>query len=611
MEPAPVDTVAVAPRTRAQIAWLRAYAGDATAELPAHIGPLQPDQRPGADALAAWRRWHPPALDSHFSDAEWPWYAILERARVETLASRELPGMALNLADLDAIAPAGRRAARLHRLARHTLASPPVTAEGVRREDERETQGQEAADRQEPDRADGIPGHDFGRSWPGPGDPPEPFATDNTVHRVRVPLITRLLASMRRRPAGLGGAPGPTDAKIVAALRLAQLRLTDAAAFAEAVRPLVRALALSADQETAGDHPVSGPSPQPLLGLDAESDDASQVQEMETGNDPAQTGADEMSPADRRYPGYAIFSTRWDQTLAAAQLYQPGDALHLHDLEEGERRQARRLALRLQRRLLAARLRLWSFDQDEGRLDSRRLARLLTPKPPYAVFRLEDETPVPEACVTLLVDQSGSMRGRPQRLTAQAIDLTVRTLEFCRVKCEVLGYTTRYGADNPLVRAWQTAGCPSAPGRLNALRHIIYKGADQAWRQCRPHLGLLLRQDFGRENLDGEALDWAARRLLRRPEPCKVLIVLSDGAPYDEATAAANGRRFLEDHLRSVIAALEGSPIRLAAIGAGQTVGRYYGQALTLHRPEAVATVLFDHLGDLLTRTETAIRPFS
>ena len=357
MEPAPVDTAAAAPETRVQVAWQRAYAGDATAELPAHIGPLQPAQRPGADALAAWRRWHSPALDSLFGDAEWPWYAILERARVETLASRELPGMALNLADLEALAPAGRRAARLHRLARHTLASPPVTAEAVRGEDERETQGQEVADRQEQDRADGIPGQDFGQSRPGPGDPSEPFATGNAVHLVRAPLITRLLASVRRRPAGPGGAPGPTDAEIVAALRLAHLRLTDAAAFAEAVRPLVRALALSADQETAGDHPVSGSSPQPIPGLDAESDDASQVQDIETGNDPAPTGTNELLPADRRYPGYAIFSTRWDQTLAAAALYQPGDALHPHDLAEGERHQARRLALRLQRRLLAARLR--------------------------------------------------------------------------------------------------------------------------------------------------------------------------------------------------------------------------------------------------------------
>ena len=141
----------------------------------------------------------------------------------------------------------------------------------------------------------------------------------------------------------------------------------------------------------------------------------------------------------------------------------------------------------------------------------------MTPKPPYAVFRQEDETPVPEGCVTLLVDQSGSMRGLPQRLTAQAIDLAVHTLEICLVRCEVLGYTTRYGADNPLLRGWETSGCTAHPGRLNALRHLIYKRADQPWRRCRKHLGLLLREGLGRENINGEALDWAARRLLSAP----------------------------------------------------------------------------------------------
>lgn len=615
---------------RALAAWQRAYGGEATAALPAHLGPEQPDGRPGADALAAWRRWHPHALDSGFSDAQWAWYAVLERARVETLASRELPGMALNLADLEALAPAGRTAARLHRLARHGLASAPSTAEvrclqngpDILESDNavpdaaesdavapatatRQTSGQTS------DQAGETPGHPPGPSWPAAGDPSLATATTGAARPVGTPLLTRLLGSLRLRPAGQGAPPGPTEAEIVAALRQARPWLTDAAAFAAAVRPLVRALALSADLAAEGDRPVSGPSPPPVLGLDAESDEAPPVQEAETGNDGALNGPAGTSAPDRRYPGYAIFSTRWDQTLAAAQLYQPGDALNLQALAEDDRRQARRLALRLQRRLLAARLRRWSFDQDEGRLDSRRLARLLIPKPPYTVFRQEDETPVPEACVTLLVDQSGSMRGQPQQVTAQAIDWTMQTLEFCRVRCEVLGYTTRYGADNPLVRAWQAAGRPPAPGRLNALRHLIYKSADQPWRHCRPHLGLLLREGLGRENLDGEALDWAARRLLRRPEPRKILIVLSDGAPYDEATAAANGRRFLEDHLRAVIAALEGSPIRLAAIGAGQTVGRYYGQALTLHRPEAVARVLFDHLGDLLTRTGTEIRPIT
>jgi len=333
-------------------------------------------------------------------------------------------------------------------------------------------------------------------------------------------------------------------------------------------------------------------------------DEASPDDESDALNETASpaAGATEGPPVDRRYPGYAIFTRRWDQVLDAAQLYQPGDALNLRPIPEPDQLQARRLALRLQRRLLAARLRRWSFDLDEGRLDSRRLSRLLSRRPPFAVFRQEDEAPLPEACVTLLVDQSGSMRGLPQRLTAQAIDLAARTLEIAGIRCEVLGFTTRFGADNPLMRAWRAAGQPPRPGRLNAPRHLIYKGADQPWRQRRLYLGLLLREGLGRENLDGEALDWAARRLLARPEPRKVLIVLCDGAPLDEATVAANGRRFLEDHLRAVIAAMESSLIHLAAIGAGGTVGRFYRQALSLYQPDQVADMLFQHLGDLLNR---------
>lgn len=208
---------------------------------------------------------------------------------------------------------------------------------------------------------------------------------------------------------------------------------------------------------------------------------------------------------------------------------------------------------------------------------------------------------MPDACVTLLVDQSGSMRGERQRMAALAIDLAVHSLEVCRVRCEVLGFTTRFGADNPVAQAWRKAGSPSAPGRLNALRHVVFKTPSQPWRRARPQLGLLLREAFGFENVDGEALHWAARRLAHRPEPRKILVVLSDGAPYDAATAQANGREYLEHHLRAVIAELESSPIHLVAIGTGQEVGRYYRQAVTVRRPEAVAEVLFDRLGDLLT----------
>ena len=547
-------------------AWQRAYAGDAALDLAAALGPAQPTQRGGADALAAWRRWHPPALNARFSPAQWPWYAILERARVETLAGRDLPGMALNLADLAALAPANDRTRRLYRLARRMLATPPGQA----------TQSEEQQ---------------------APAPPPAPQKPRSTPPHAMATRIARRLGWYRARPPVEAPDQGPPDERIVATLRQTLNNLTDATTFAEQVRPLVEELARSAGPDPIAD---TQPSTQPLLPEDAE-EDGNLIPDNDAEANRMAANSPEPLPADRRYAGYAIYSTLWDQTLDARQLYRPSDALNLQQIDETDQQQARRLALRLQRRLLAARLRRWSFDRDEGRLDSRRLARLLTPKPPYAVFRQEDETPVPEACVTLLVDQSGSMRGLPQRLTAQAIDLAVQTLEICRVRCEVLGYTTRYGADNPLIRSWQANDRPAHPGRLNALRHIIYKRADQPWRRCRKHLGLLLREGLGRENIDGEALDWAARRLLAAPEPRKILIVLSDGAPYDEASATANGRGFLEDHLHAVIAALEASPIQLAAIGAGQTAGRYYHHALTLQRPADVAAVLLEHLGDLLT----------
>lgn len=562
---------AAAAITALQAAWQRTYGGDAIADLPPALRPLQPARRGGTDALAAWRRWHPPALDARFGPAEWPWYAVLERARVETLASRDLPGMALNLSDLAGLEPTDRRAARLHRLARRILAAPLEA-------DAEEAEGDGAERSARDGRVTGL-------------------AAESPVVASPSGGLRALVRLWQRRALPVTAeAAGPSDARIVRVLDQARSCLADAAAFAEQVFPLVRELTLAATTDATPPRPNSPPL------REETQDDGPPIPDEEVESDPAQAGDEQISPIDRRYPDYAIYSNHWDRTQAAARLCAPGDAMNPQGLDDSDRRRAYRLAQQLQRKLLTARLRRWSFDRDEGRLDSRRLSRLLTSKSPYAVFRQEDETPIPEACVTLLVDQSGSMRGLPQRLTAQAIDLAAQALDRCQVKCEVLGYTTRYGADNPLVRAWHAAGRPPNPGRLNALRHIVYKRADQPWRRARPSLGLLLREGFGRENLDGEALDWAARRLLRRPEPRKILIVLCDGAPFDEATVAANGRRFLEDHLRAVIAALETSPIHLAAIGAGQTVGRYYRHALTLRRPDEVAEVLFDHLGDLLTQ---------
>jgi cobaltochelatase CobT len=536
-------------------AWCRAYSqGRPQAPGYAPVAPLAAASRGEGDAQAAWQRWHDPDVDAGFTATEWPWYASMERARVETLSSRHLPGMARNLSHPEALAPTDPMMARLYQAARLILAGQTETGAAILgRVDETQAGIQPRS-----------PLFGLRLSW-------------------QPPLITR-----EDTPEQL------SVADITAALSTARNLLADGPRFAESMRPLIQALA-----------GLDGPAKpnNPVQAGDTAVPDGQQVTDEEHPDAAIERpGGQSQEPAIRRaFPGYTVFSRTWDEEHPAAHWSHPGDAAALHALDTLDRRQARQLAHRLQRRLLAARLRQWSFDQEEGSLDNRRLARLVGSNNNRRIFRIENEAPVPEACVTLLVDQSGSMRGVRRQMAALAIDLAVHTLELCQVRCEVLGYTTSFGADNPVSRHWQTLGCPGESGRLNALRHIRYKTAEQPWRRARPQLGLLLREGFGHENIDGEALDWAARRLLRQPQSRKVLVVLSDGSPYDEATVSANGRDYLENYLRSVIAQIESSPIHLAAIGTGQDVGRYYRQAVTVRSPEAVAEILFERLGDLLT----------
>lgn len=544
-------------------AWRRAYGeGRPLARCREPVPPRAATSRGEGDAQAAWQRWHVSGVDARFTAAEWPWYVLLEQARVETLASWHLPGMARNLSRPEMLSPADPAMARLYQAARRIFAGQADPGASVVKP------AGEAPARNAPRLAR------FGWRWPW-----------------------RPAPAIREAPP----AP-PGDAAMVEALIAARHLLADGPRFAEALHPLIRALAGCYDSPP--DNPASAqPESDAAPDADRLSDEERPDAEIE------RPGGPDRDPASARaYPGYAVFSAAWDEEFPAAHWYRPADAAALRELSCLDRRQVRQLAHRLQRRLLAARLRRWSFDQEEGRLDSRRLARLVGNNNNRRIFRIEQEAPVPEACVTLLVDQSGSMRGMPQCMAALAIDLAVHTLEACQVRCEILGYSTRFGADNPVSQRWRKMGCPSLPGRLNALRHILYKSADQPWRRARPQLGLLLREGFGYENIDGEALDWAARRLMRQPQPRKVLMVLSDGSPYDEATASANGREYLENHLRAVITGIETSPIQLVAIGTGQDVGRFYRQAVTVRRPEAVAEVLFERLGDLLTQPDAVER---
>ena len=538
-------------------AWARAYArgqGAATEQVPEPEEEVNP--RAAADARAAWRRWHHPLAGRAFSTSEWPWYATLERARVELLASRDLPGVARNLRALDLLAPAQTGLAQIYRAARLILAGEADTIEGPI-----ETAGQ--------------------RPVRGLGGFLRRFFQDRLAEH-SAPRGDRELRALM-------------DGAVPEALRTARDQLEDPRAFAETLRPLVIRLARLHADDTRELPPVEGSMAPSRAGdspMEIEDQDATHERAGGTAQDPMSRCV---------YDGYPIFSRVYDEESPATRWYRPEDSTALRALDVPDRRRVRQLAHRLQRRLQAARLRHWNFDQEEGLLDARRLVRIVSEPGNRRIFRQEEAAPVPEACVTLLVDQSGSMRPIQRLMAAQALDLAAHTLEVCRIRCEVLGYTTPFGADNPVARSWRERDRPANPGRLNALRHIVYKRAEQPWRRARLQLGLFLRPDFGHENFDGEALHWAARRLFRRPEPRKILLVLSDGTPFDEATAAANGRAFLEDHMRNVIAELEDSPVHLVAIGAGTNVSRFYRNACAIRRPEAVPEVLFERLGDLLT----------
>jgi cobaltochelatase CobT len=300
---------------------------------------------------------------------------------------------------------------------------------------------------------------------------------------------------------------------------------------------------------------------------------------------------------------YSVYTRAYDQVVEAGQLYD-ADTLARRRAELDRRlgnRSAKiaRWAHRLQRKLMSLQMRAWQFDCEEGELDAARLTRLVThPLEPLA-FKQEMASRFLDTAVTLLVDNSGSMRGLPIATAAVCAELLGRVLERCSVKTEILGFTTRNWRGGRAHADWVRAGRPPNPGRLSELKHVIYKSADEPWRRATAHLGAMLADDLLKENIDGEALLWAHERLARRSEPRKVLIVISDGAPLDEATLEANDTAYLERHLRSVIDAIQAeSRVALAAIGIGHDVGAYYGRSVTLRSAddlgEAIVTQLID-----------------
>jgi len=266
---------------------------------------------------------------------------------------------------------------------------------------------------------------------------------------------------------------------------------------------------------------------------------------------------------------------------------------HLHNVVS-------RLANRLQRRLLAKQQRSWAFDLDEGLLDAGRLARVVVnPLNPLS-YKQEKETDFRDTVVTLLIDNSGSMRGRPISVAAMCADVLARTLERCAVSVEILGFTTRAWKGGQSRERWLTEGKLPNPGRLNDLRHIVYKSADEPWRRARKNLGLMLREGLLKENIDGEALLWSHARLLSRPEQRRILMVISDGAPVDDSTLSVNPGNYLDRHLRQVIQLIEArSPVELVAIGIGHDVTRYYRRAVTIVDAEQLGGAMMDKLAEL------------
>jgi cobaltochelatase CobT len=305
-----------------------------------------------------------------------------------------------------------------------------------------------------------------------------------------------------------------------------------------------------------------------------------------------------------RGPDYRPFTARFDETVGAEELCEPEELDRLRGYLDKQLSHLQgvvaRLANRLQRLLLAQQNRAWEFDLEEGLLDPARLSRVIVDPLHPLSFKREKDTDFRDTVVTLLLDNSGSMRGRPITVAATCADILARTLERCGVKVEILGFTTRAWKGGQSREAWLAAGKPPNPGRLNDLRHIIYKAADAPWRRARKNLGLMMREGLLKENIDGEALDWAHKRLLGRSETRKILMMISDGAPVDDSTLSVNPGNYLERHLRWVIEDIETrSPVELIAIGIGHDVTRYYRRAVTIVDAEELGGVMTEKLAEL------------
>jgi cobaltochelatase CobT len=417
------------------------------------------------------------------------------------------------------------------------------------------------------------------------------------------------------------------------------LALDDQAAFASLARKLLEDLELASADDRAEEEPDEGGEDE--QGEESGEDDSedqeddqspaggemeqrAQEEEQESDDEdvsaedlddsdamPGEEGEESSAPRPNRRPSepelagdYRAFTTRFDEVVEAPDLCDEEELNRLRaylDQQMGSLSSVvTRLANRLQRRLMAQQARSWDFDQEEGLLDAGRLARVIVSPGHSLSYKVERETEFKDTVVSLLIDNSGSMRGRPISIAAICADILARTLERCGVATEVLGFTTRAWKGGQSRESWLSEGRPPSPGRLNDLRHIVYKRGDEPYRHSRRNLGLMMREGLLKENIDGEALLWAHSRLIARPEERRILMVISDGAPVDDSTASANGGAYLEKHLRQVIGFIENrSPVELAAIGIGHDVTRYYRRAVTIMDAEQLGGALVEQLAAL------------
>jgi cobaltochelatase CobT len=452
-------------------------------------------------------------------------------------------------------------------------------------------------------------------------------------------LMVRETLTGEKPPASLAAAVDlwrpVIEAKAGADLQKLAGALRDQKAFARLTRTMLKHLALGdqTDSDQSSDENAEGQNPegQDKDGEDqdseqdgesattesaAEAEDGDPV-EGEVSSEQSEELSDATEPEDGAKPqrheaafahqdewGYKVYTAEFDEEIGAPDLCEPEELARLRGFLDQQLSSLQgvvsRLANKLQRLLMAQQNRHWEYDLEEGMLDASRLTRIII-DPMYPLsFKREKDTTFRDTCVTLLLDNSGSMRGRPIMVAAMCADILGRTLERVGVKTEILGFTTRAWKGGQSREKWITAGKPPQPGRLNDLRHIVYKAADEPWRRAKRNLGLMMREGLLKENIDGEALTWAHNRLIARPEQRKILMVISDGAPVDDSTLSVNAGNYLEQHLRRVIEEIETrSSVELTAIGIGHDVTRYYRKAVTIVDAEQLGGAMTDQLTDL------------